>query len=269
MPIIKANGINICYTERGLSQSEPLILIMGITAPGSVWEKHVAIWEQNFRCIIVDNRGVGQSDKPNGPYTTAQMADDYAAVMDVLHITSAKVVGVSMGSTIAQQLALRHPEKVKSMVLMCPWARCDNAAKAIFEHIVNCKRSFKPSEFSLYIQLLIYSKASWDNEEIALELAEGRLQADFEENQQPFHGLAGQAAACIDHDVLAQLPKITQPTLVIGGKEDIFTPIWMAQEVAKAIPNSELFLYDNCGHIFHFEQLDNFNQKVKNWLLAN
>src|SRR4051794_19500367 len=127
MPYVQTNGIRLYYEESG--SGEPLLMIMGITAPGTVWEKHLAHWQQSFRCIVPDNRGVGLSDKPIGPYTTAQMADDYAGLLQHLEVTSAHVIGCSMGSTIAQQLALRHPDKVKSLVLMCTWARCDRAAK--------------------------------------------------------------------------------------------------------------------------------------------
>src|SRR4051812_27831134 len=164
MPVIHTNGIDLYYEDRG--SGDPLLLIMGITATGAVWEKHVDYWQNYFRCIIADNRGVGLTDKPDGHYTTEQMADDYAGLLDTLKIEKVKVVGCSMGSTIAQQLALRHPEKVKSLVLMCPWARCDNTARAIFQHMADCKRNLSPSEFSLFIQLLIYSKASWDNDKI-------------------------------------------------------------------------------------------------------
>jgi pimeloyl-ACP methyl ester carboxylesterase len=268
MPKIISNGIQLYYEVRGVATATPLMMIMGITAPGSVWEKHTLAFEQHFLCIIVDNRGVGQSDKPEGEYTTNQMADDYAGLMEVLKIDPAHIIGVSMGSTIAQQLAIRHPSKVKSLVLMCPWARCDNAAKAIFQHIINCKAKFDAEQFALYIQLLIYSKASWDDENVAAELAEGRKNALNDENPQPFQGLKAQAMACINHNALSDLPKIYQKTLVIGGKEDIFTPEWMANEVAENIPNSELYLYEKAGHIFHFEQLDNFNERVIKWFLA-
>ena len=267
MPIVQANGINLYYEERG--SGEPLLLIMGITAPGTVWEKHAAYWEKDFRCIIGDNRGVGLSEKPAGPYTTAQMADDYAGLLDALQIEKVRVVGCSMGSTIAQQLALRHPEKVRSLVLMCPWARCDNTAKAIFSHITHAKARLRPEEFSLFIQLLIYSKASWDNEEMLAELEEGRRQAALDPQPQPLHGLEGQAAACITHDVLQELPNIQQPALVIGGEADIFTPAWMAREVAGGIPNAALHLYENSGHAFHWENIADFNPRVRNWLLEN
>jgi pimeloyl-ACP methyl ester carboxylesterase len=269
MPLVKANGIQLFYEEKGEATRPPLILVMGITAPGSVWYAHSEAWEKEFRCIIVDNRGVGLSDKPAGPYSTAEMADDYAALMDVLGIENAQVVGVSMGGTIALQMAIRHPGKVKSMILMCPWARCDNTAKAIFEQMILAKARFRPEEFSHFIQLLIFSKASWDNEEKVKELAEGRAKDAISNNQQPLHGLEAQAYACMNHNVLADLPQINQPTLILGGADDKFIPKWMAEEIYEALPNSELYLYPRAGHIFHFEHVEDFNQRASKWLLAH
>jgi pimeloyl-ACP methyl ester carboxylesterase len=266
MPIIQTNGIELYYEEQG--KGEPLLLIMGITATGSVWEKHASYWSNDFRCITADNRGVGESGIPEGPYSTEQMADDYAALLESLNIDKVTVIGVSMGSTIAQQLAIRYPAKVKALVLMCPWARCDNTAKAIFQHMAHCKAALPPDQFALFIQLLIFSKASWDDQVKSAEMEEDRKKAAVEP-QQPLRGLQAQAAACINHHVLNELPKIQQPVLVIGGKEDIFTPAWMAEEVAGAIPNAELHLYEGAGHAFHWEQIEDFNPRIKNWLLSN
>ena len=267
MPLIETNGINLYYEERG--QGEALLLIMGITAPGSVWEKHADDWQHHFRCILGDNRGVGQSDKPLGPYSTAQMADDYAGLIDQLGLETVRVVGVSMGSTIAQQLALRHPDKVRSLVLMCPWARCDRTAEAIFRHMATIKARLRPEEFANYIQLLIYAKRSWDDDAQFAELLAGRQQAAIDASPQPLHGLEGQAEACISHNTLAELSTIEKPCLVIGGRQDIFTPVWMSEEVAGAIPNSELHLYADAGHAFHWECIEDFNPRVRNWLLAH
>lgn len=265
MPILHSNGINLYYEQQG--SGEPLLLIMGITATGSVWEKHVAYWQKKFTCITLDNRGVGLSDQPEGPYTTAQMADDCAGLLDALHLPKVRVVGCSMGSAIAQQLAIRHPEKVVSMVLMCPWANCDNRAKATFQHLVNCKIAFAPEAFSLFIQLLIFSKSYWDQDTMFAEMVANRSLAATEQQVQSVQGLSGQAAACIQHDALQMLPLVKQPVLVIGGKEDIFTPVWMASAVAEAIPNSELYMYDYCGHAFHWEQMEDFNERINYWLL--
>ncbi|MBD3629486.1 alpha/beta hydrolase [Cyclobacterium sp.] len=267
MPTIQSNGINLYYEERG--EGEPLLLIMGITAPGAVWEKHVAHWQQSFRCILVDNRGVGSSDKPPDPYSSAQMADDCAGLLQHLGITRARVAGVSMGSIIAQQLAIRHPDKVRSMVLMCPWARCDNTAKDIFRHMVDCKARLRPEEFTVYVQLLIFSKSSFDDPENYKGMLADRENAAADPNPQPLIGLEGQAEACIHHDVLEQLSGINQPVLVVGGEKDAFTPTWMTKEVAAAIPQSQLHIYPNSGHAFHWENLDDFNQRVNQWLIEN
>jgi len=265
MPYISTNGIQLYYEEQG--SGVPLLLIMGITAAGSVWEKHAGYWQQNFRCIIGDNRGVGLSEKPIGPYTTEQMADDYAGLLDELKIPAAHVVGCSMGSTIAQQLALRHPGKVLSVVLMCTWARCDHMGKAIFQHIKNIKAGLSPSEFVHYIQLLIYSKRSFDDDILYEEMQVSQREAADQPNQQPLFALEAQADACMTHNTLNRLPRITQPTLVIGGEDDIFTPAWMSKEVAAAIPGSELHLYPASGHAFHWENLNDFNTRVCDWLL--
>jgi pimeloyl-ACP methyl ester carboxylesterase len=241
---------------------------MGITARGSVWQKHVDYWKKHFTCILVDNRGVGHSDKPIGSYTTAQMADDYAGLLGALNIPKASVAGVSMGGTIAMQLALRHSETVKSLVLMCPWSRCDRKCEAIFKHMMHAKARLRPEEFANFIQQLIFHKSSWDDDNVYNELINGQQEAAVEPFPQPLHGLEGQAHACISHNVLAELPKIKQPCLVVGGTDDLFIPAWMVNEVADAIPKSELYLYDNSGHAFHWEQLDDFNHRTCNWLLA-
>jgi pimeloyl-ACP methyl ester carboxylesterase len=267
MPKIQTNGIELHYTEQG--EGPPLLLVMGITAPGSVWEKHASFWQRDFHCVLPDNRGVGQSAKPPGPYTSAMMADDLAGLIDHLGTGAVRLVGCSMGSTLAQQLALRHPTKVRSMVLMCPWARCDAYAKDLFENMKTMKARFRPEEFARYIQLLIFSKKTWDNEVAFAELKEARAQAARSEEPQPLHALEAQADACKSHDALGELGRVKCPTLVIGGEADIFTPPWMAREVAQAIPGAELHLYPEAGHAFHWEEIDDFNPRVRDWLRAH
>jgi pimeloyl-ACP methyl ester carboxylesterase len=265
VPLAEANGIQIYYEERGAG--DPLVMIMGITARGAVWEKHAACWQQDFRCILPDNRGVGLTDKPAGPYTSAQMADDYAALMQELGIERARVIGCSMGSIIAQQLALRHPARVRSLVLMCTWARCDRYALDVFQHIIDIKSRLRPEEFARYIQLLIFAKQYWDNDAAYTEMRDGRGMPDA--LPQPVHGLEGQAAACMDHNTLDELGRIACPCLVIGGRSDIFTPMWMAEEVASKIPGSELHLYEGAGHAFHWERIEDFNPRIRKWFLAH
>ncbi len=109
-----------------------MILIMGFGADGNLWEKHVAEYEKHFRCILVDNRGVGKSDQPRGPYNTAMMANDVVAVMDHAGIDHARVAGISMGGAISQQLVLNHPEKVRCMALISTWPRFNKITTEFF-----------------------------------------------------------------------------------------------------------------------------------------
>lgn len=266
--ITTTGGFTMSYEVHGSGEgrSAPVLCIMGITAPGAVWADHVAAWSQSFQCITPDNRGVGESDKPEGPYTSALMADDHAGLLDALGVESAHVVGCSMGSIIAQQLALRHPSRVKSLVLMCPWARCDRQAVSIFRHMEACKARLSPADFMEWIQLLIFHKRSWDDAEVYQSMLQGRRDAEENPNPQPLHGLAGQAAACTGHDVHADLGKITAPALVIGGEDDIFTPRWMAEEIHAALPQSTLHLYPQSGHAFHWENIADFNPRVEAFL---
>ena len=267
MTYVKTNGICMYYEEHGAG--EPVILIMGITARGAVWEKHLAIWQTRFRCITADNRGVGLTDKPQGPYSSAMMADDYAGLMEALDIRQARVVGCSMGSIIAQQLALRHPGRVRSMVLMCPWARCDRYTREVFQHLAGSKARLRPEEFVRYVQLLIFAKQSWDDDAFYEEMLAARQQAALDPVPQPLHGLEAQAAACIEHNVLEELSRIQCPCLVLDGRQDAFTPLWMSQEVAQRIPQCELHLYDHAGHAFHWERLEDFSARVLDWLLQH
>ena len=267
MPIVTTNGIELYYEERGTG--DPVLLLMGITAPGSVWELHAQFWQERFRCILPDNRGVGRTAKPPGPYSSTMMADDFAGLLDTLGLGRVRVVGCSMGSIIAQQLALRHPQHVRSLVLMCPWARCDAYARSIFEHMKTIKARLRPEEFANYIQLLIFSKPTWDDPKGQADLLEGRRQAAENVQPQPLHALEAQAAACMAHDTHAELGRIHCPALVIGGGADIFTPPWMAEELAYGIPGAELHLYPGAGHAFHWEMIADFNPRVRDWLTAH
>ena len=267
MPYITTNGIKLAYDERGAG--EPVLLIMGITAPGGVWEKHAEFWAKSFRCIMPDNRGVGLTDKPVGPYSSEMMADDLVGLLDALGLPQVRVVGCSMGSIIAQQLALRHPARVRSLVLMCPWARCDAYARGVFAHMKTIKARLRPEEFMNYIQLLIFSKPTWDDATSYAGLLDGQQQAAEGTAPQPLHALEGQAAACVGHNTVHELGQIKAPALVIGGDADIFTPRWMAEEVAGGIPGAELHLYPGAGHAFHWERIEDFNPRVRDWLAAH
>jgi pimeloyl-ACP methyl ester carboxylesterase len=263
MPSLKVNGIRIGYQERGLG--EPLLLLMGLGAPGAVWEEHLKAYERHFRCIAMDNRGAGDSDKPQGPYSSAMMADDAAALLDSLHIGSARIAGISMGSAIAQELALRHPSKVRSMVLVSSWASCDSYLKELLEHFRLARCRLSPGAFTRLLQLWIYSQAYFNGHLPDLEQAKSAAV----DNPMPQYAFDAQCQACMDHDSLARLGAIRQPCLLTVGDADIFTPPRLSQAMLSRLPDARLEIFPSAGHCHHWESLERFNKISAEFLLEH
>jgi pimeloyl-ACP methyl ester carboxylesterase len=174
-----------------------------------------------------------------------------------------------LGSVIAQQLAIRHPQKVKSLILMCTWARQDRFGLTVWEHLMKCKAAFRPEDFIHYVQMLIFTKPWFDKDGCWKDILDTRAAVAINPAPQPVHAMEAQAAAAMSHNTLAELPKVTAPALVIGGKDDAFTPRWMSEEVASLLPHADLHLYDNAGHAFHWECLEDFNPRTTEWLLKH
>ena len=256
MPVIKSNGINISYSECG--SGEPLLLLMGLGAPGSVWEKHVEEYKKHFRCIAPDNRGAGESDKPAGAYTTKQMADDAVGVIDALGIERFHVNGISMGGAIAQNIAIGHPSRVKSCVITASWAYCGNYMKSVFEMLKTTRGNMSYANFSQMFLLWLYSAKTYEDNL-------GTIEESLQNNRNdlapmPQHAFESQAAACIGHDTRGKLSHVTAPVLVTAGDKDIFTPIECSMYLHKQIKTSELAVFDGYGHTHHWEDLDRYNK---------
>jgi pimeloyl-ACP methyl ester carboxylesterase len=261
MPTVKTNGNQIAYTQRG--QGEPLVLIMGLGASGALWENHVQAYEKHFRCILVDNRGAGGSDKPAGPYTTKMMADDTAGLMDALGIRQARVAGISMGSAIAQELALAYPDKVRSLVLISSWAKCDQYMRIVFEHFKRVRRLVSPSDFVQLLQLWIFTAGYFESHQA--DLLQGQRDAEIE--TMPQAAFEGQCDACMTHDTLDRLARIAAPALITVGSADIFTPLRLSEEMHRRMPASTLRVFDGWGHCHHWEDLSAFNAATIEFLL--
>ena len=120
MPNATIRELDMYYEVAG--SGEPLLLIMGLGADLNAWVRQTPVLSTRYRTVTIDNRGVGRSSKPPGPYSTAQMADEAAGLLDHLGVERAHVLGVSMGGMIAQEVALRHPRRVGTLTLVCTYA---------------------------------------------------------------------------------------------------------------------------------------------------
>jgi len=257
MPLAKLNGINISYKVE--EQREPLIMIMGFTATRSGWSSQVPYFRKYYRVITFDNRGVGKSDKPPGPYSTKMMADDTVKLMDYLGIEKAHIMGASMGGMIAQELAINYPERVMKLVLACTYARQDltsgdNSKRAELVQLTPDKMA--NAMIHLAFNNLLYK--------ITFGIF-ARIQSIFFRTSDR-QGIIGQEDACLKHNTLDRLPLITAPTLVITGTEDkIINPV-SSEILASKIPNAKLIKLEGGSHSFTLEMSNIFNHEVLNFL---
>ena len=250
MPYIESNGAKLYYEEKG--QGEPLILIMGFTVSSVGWHWNVDGFAQSFRTITFDNRGVGQSDKPDEPYSITMLADDTAAVLDHLGVDQANVFGISMGGMIAQEFALRHSGRVKNLILGCTNCGGEKTMLSQDPEVVNMLNN--TADFDVEQAALAMTKVAvtpWFVQKHMNTLLE--LNQLSSQHPTPKHGMINQMAAIQGHDTYERLPDISVPTLVITGKEDGLVPPENSAILAQRIPNADLTILSNASHLFNIE----------------
>lgn len=253
-----AAAVDLAWTEQGVGP--PLVLIMGLNAPGSAWQPHVDQWAKSWRCVMVDNRGAGRSPAPPGPYRTGLLAEDYARLIRRLALGPCRVVGISMGGAIAQELALRHPDLVERLVLVATWSRPHPYTGAVLDGLAALRAAVDEPTFNAYLQTLV-----WTPDWFAAHLDE-LVAARSEVPAVGVPALAAQAAACRDHHTFDRLAGIPVPTLVTAGGVDRFVPVGCSEEIAQRVPGARLEVFTGTGHVHHWEELVRFNRLVEEFL---
>jgi pimeloyl-ACP methyl ester carboxylesterase len=260
MPLANLDGINIHYQMEG--QGEPFVMIMGFSANRSGLIPQIRFFKKYYRVVTFDNRGVGRSDKPPGPYSTRMMADDTVRLMDFLRIDKAHIMGISMGGMIAQELAINYPQRVMKLVLACTYARQDETSGDTLEQARFLQ--LPPDKKVSALVSLAFNKPLYRF--IFGFLA--RIQTKFMGTSGRV-GIAGQSEACLKHDTLDRLRLITAPTLVIVGTEDrIIKPV-SSEVIAGKIPNAKLVRVEGGPHYLPFETKNVFNREVLNFLKSD
>ena len=276
MSTVRVGDVELYFEEHG--NGEPLLLIMGLGADSTAWAFQLPAFRERYHTVVFDNRGVGRSSKPAGPYSIHQMADDAAGLMAHLGIRSAHVCGVSMGGMIAQELALRHPEVVRSLVLGCTYPEPDADVEnqrlmslGRFGGTVTAEGRMEIDVKALDpMQFLQHMLPNVFNEEfIARELPKllqvfsGALQYGFS-----MEAILGQVAAVMSHKTTDRLHQIRVPTLVITGDADRLVPPGNSEILARHIPGAKLVTLAGGSHGFNFETPDLFNHEVLGFLDA-
>jgi pimeloyl-ACP methyl ester carboxylesterase len=274
MSIAKVGSIDLYYEEHGTG--DPLLLIMGLAADSTAWIFQIPDLARRYRTIVFDNRGVGRSSKPPGPYTIHRMADDAAGLLDAVGVGRAHVVGVSMGGMIAQELALRHPERVRGLVLACTFPEPDvdterqrafslgqfgGRVSASGETQIDVS-AIDPFTFFQHMLPMVFNQSYIDRElPKLLQIFGGALQYGFS-----LEAILGQVQAVMGHKATDRLHRITAPTLVITGDADLLVSPANSEVLARSIPGAKLVKVPGGSHGFNFETPDIFNREVLDFL---
>lgn len=270
MPKAKVNGININYRIEG--QGEPLVMIQGIGADRTAWRFHTPTFKKHYRVVTFDNRGVGKSDKPTGPYSTKMMADDTVGLMNHLDIEKAHILGVSMGGLIAQELAINYPERVLRLVLISTFARRDESSGLSPElfQALGYDEGYSEDDFLRNTPVIeqvatsVYLALNKRLYKIIALLLMPLIK--FQIRQMGTTGILGQQEALLGHDTADRLGIIKAPTLVITGSKDrVFKPS-SSEVIAELIPNARLVKVDGGSHSFALEMRSRFNREVLDFL---
>jgi pimeloyl-ACP methyl ester carboxylesterase len=243
----------------------PLLLLNGIGGSCRGWlPLQVPELSKSRPVLISDHRGVGESDDPGGPFTTADLADDVAGLLDALEFERADVLGAFMGGMAAQELAIRHPQRIRKLCLVGCFVHADAKRRMLLEDWATL------ADAGIGAETILRERLVWTLTDDTLEqtdLIEGML--DFflkQDTPVPRELFVRQCDACLRHDTRGRLANIGCPTLVLCGRQDQLTPPKLHRELADAIPHSRLVVVDFGAHLVMAESAVRFNQVVEQFL---
>jgi 3-oxoadipate enol-lactonase len=261
MSFVVNQGAKIYWDEQG--QGEPLLLIMGLGYPSDAWYRTRPVLAQKYRTIALDNRGVGRSEMPPGPYPIAVMASDAAAVLDAAGIESAHVFGISMGGMIAQEFTLQYPDRVRSLILGCTacggphGVRSDPEATAM----LMARGSMTREEAAEAAVPFIYDRGT----------ARTLIDEDID-NRRPWFPAAqaynAQLQGILAWEAYSRLSRINVPTLVIHGESDRLVPAGNGKLIAEKIRGAKLVMVKNASHIFTTDQPAEAHRAILDFLAS-
>lgn len=262
MPLARVGDINIYHETRG--RGEPLLLIMGLGGGASLWWRQVDFLSPEYRVISYDSRGVGRTDRPDTPYSMDMMVADAAGLLETLGIARAHVYGVSMGGMVAQELALRHPKLVSSLVL---GATTCGGEQAVIPPTEALRELFgimalPPAEVARVSTSVTFSAGFMRSHPARVRewLKKGAL------SPPSAAGFKRQAEAVAGFGTWDRLPRVSAPTLILAGTADQLIPAENSRILASRIPHAELVFFEGAGHGYLWEAEEEANLVVRDFL---
>jgi pimeloyl-ACP methyl ester carboxylesterase len=255
MSTTAANGVDLYFEQEG--DGDDVLFISGLADEGACWVDQVAGLKQRYRLTTFDNRGVGRSSTPDGPFQIADFAADTIGLMDQLGLERPHVVGSSMGGAIAQELALAHPDRIRSLVLNGTWCRGDRFLHEIFRNWMwSAQKADSIRDFLVTVNLWCFSPRIWNDGTMDgwIDAAEASPYA------QSVDAFCRSSEALIRHDTADRIAAISAPTLVTVGELDLCLPARYAEAIAERIPGSRVVVVPAVGHQPFQEVPDDYNR---------
>ena len=252
MPTIElATGPTLNYVRRG--EGEPMLLIQGMSGNHLAWgEPFLSDLERDFDVVAYDHRGVGRSSAVTDPFTITELADDAAALIAALGWEAAHVVGISMGGMVAQELALRHPDRIRTLTLGCTYSGGEGSALTSSQVGTKLAEAMMAGDPDRAIATAYEVNVSPGYG--ADKSAYGTFYEMATALPTPVPVIMLQMQAIAAHDTLDRLEEISAPTLVIHGTVDEMLPYSNAVLIASKIPDAQLETLEGVGHMFWWEQ---------------
>jgi 3-oxoadipate enol-lactonase len=261
MPTTEANGQTIYYEVHG--EGEPLLCVEGLAMDTLAWALQLPAFSSRHKTVVFDNRDVGQSSLADGSYDIADMAQDALALADSLELDSFHLLGASMGGTIAQEMALAAPERIRTLTLAVTYAWTGRWAQTLSDvwgaRVGRMSREERVDELMLFC----FSEEFFENVEGVAWLRDLMLQNP---HPQPADAFARQLDAASRHDARDRLATLDMPTHVIGAEHDILVPVWKSRELAELIPDAQLTVLGACPHGLNVERAEELNSAVLDFI---
>lgn len=235
------NGIDISYSEAGVGF--PFALIHGLSDSSTLWNPLIPKLSARYRTIALDLRGHGESGKPDVPYSVQLFTEDLLCLLQKLSIPKAHVMGLSLGAAVSQRLALDHPERVRSLIMLSPFSYTDSASRHNLEMLRERVTSGGLSAFfDAAVSLVVTPEFISANADPISEAREECVRINSRTSI--IHAID----ACLNFDDRDRISQISQPTLIISGRQDALTPIHLAEQIHLSIKSSDWKIIEGVGH---------------------
>ena len=251
-----ANGVELYYEWHGPQDAPVVVFVNGLLTDTTSWAAHLPLFTDRYRCLVYDCRGQGRSSKPDQPYVPTLHAADLAALCETIGIGSALFVGLSNGGIALLYFAADHPVLVRALAVSGVFAHADALQQAKLRSWATAMAAGSaPLRFDVSMPWVWGARFLSDNVERVMKFRDRAL-------LMPEEAAINLIRGAMDHDARPVLPRVSAPTLVLVGEEDLLTPRWLAEDVVRRLPRARLEVLAGGGHGVALEDPNAFSERV-------